>query len=72
MRNDSNNHDYANGPLLISLGRACRLLGVARTTAPQDEKFPSVTRIGDRNYIDRAAFEAWATEKLGRPIRVTT
>jgi hypothetical protein len=68
MRNDDDN----NGPLLISLGRACRMLGVARTTAPREEKFPSVIKIGDRNYIDRAAFEAWATEKLGRPIRATT
>jgi hypothetical protein len=40
-----NDDEYANGPLLVSLGRVCKLLGVARTTAPREEKFPPSFRL---------------------------
>jgi hypothetical protein len=61
--------DQTDGPLLISLGHACKHLGVSRTSLPKDETFPRVIKIADRKYVERRAYEAYVAGKLGHPVR---
>jgi hypothetical protein len=67
MQNDT----VEGGPLLISLRGACKFLGVARSRAPREDGWPPAIRVGDRYYVERAAFENYCANKLGRPIKIS-
>jgi hypothetical protein len=62
--------DGFEGPLLISLGKVCRYLGVCRTTAPREPTFPPLIRISGNTYVEKARAEEFASAKLGRRVTI--